>query len=284
MNKSDLAWPADAAHAYVDGQLRSGQASLLQAFSAESALSVAGWDPRIDVPYGQHPRAVFDFYRSPLPWHGTLVFLHAGYWQARDKAQFRFLAPPFLTVGVDVVLMNYPLCPDVTLRQLVAAVRGGIPKVLAYLAELGRGGRTLVVAGHSAGGHLATELALTDWPAGGIAEFPIAGIVPVSGVYELAPLLATRLNDKLRLDENEARAMSPLHRVRAPLPRAAFIVGGAETPEFRAQSQVMHETWLGAGGASALTEVAEADHFSVLREFKAGSAVFKKVMDLFGPS
>jgi arylformamidase len=250
--------PADAAWSYMQGQMRTGHPALLAAFAAESEASVAACRPVLDVRYGAHPREVFDVYVSAMPWRATIAYFHAGYWQSRDKAQFRFLAPPLMAAGIDVVLVNYPLCPEVTVRQIVGSAQGAVPVILDHVRGLGRGGAALIACGHSAGAHLAVELALS---LGAL----IGGIVAVSGVYELLPLLRTALNDRLRLDGEEARAMSPLYRVAGELPPALFVVGAAETRAFVLQNSVMHEAWLAGGGASALVEVDCEDHFTVLR-------------------
>ena len=274
-----LAAPADPGFAYLDGQRRESQAALLAAFDRESLETVSLHAPILDVAYGEGARTTFDFYRSRHAHKGTLLFLHAGYWQSRDKSQFRFLAPPFLHEGIDVVLLNYPLCPVVPLREIVDIIRRGIPTVLTVLRAAGHGGQKLVVAGHSAGGHLAVELAATDWATFGLDASPIAGIIPISGVYELRPLVKTKLNEALRLTDAEALACSPLHRVPFAPPPASFLVGALETPEFQLQTRAMHEAWLERGGRSRLTMVAAADHFSVLRTF-ADSKAFAGVRDL----
>jgi len=257
----DLAHPADATYAYLTGQLHPSQARLLEDFAAEGDSAIAAFAPRLDIPYGAHGREVFDLFVSPNPWRGTIAYFHAGYWQARDKAQFRFLAAPFMAAGVDFALVNYPLCPEVSLRQLIRSTRASIPEILNTVRKIGRGGEKIIAAGHSAGGHIAVELAL--------AGARLSGVIAISGVYELAPLLATSLNDKLRLDAAEARAMSPLHHVAGALPPALFLVGGLETPEFRAQSAAMNLAW-GSAGPSSYLEIAGADHFSVLRHFGPG--------------
>lgn len=268
----DFVHPLDASHAYLRGQLHPSQEPLLAAYASESEATLTRWIPAVDLRYAAHPRAVFDHYRSLSPWRGTLVFIHGGYWQGRDKAQFRFLAPPFLLEGVDVVMLNYPLCPDVTLRELVAVVREGLPHLLAHLEDAGRGGRKVVIVGHSAGAHLAVEASLTNWTALGLPRNPVAGIVAISGIYDVTPLTETPLNDKLRLDRREAHELSPLYRVARPLPSACFAVGVDETPEFRAQSEAMHAAWMGAGGISSLSAVSDADHFSILRALGGGAA------------
>jgi arylformamidase len=257
----DLAKLADATQAYLTGQIHASQTGLLEDFAAEGAAAVAAYAPLLDIAYGGHEREVFDLFVSPEPWRGTVAYFHAGYWQGRDKAQFRFIAAPFMAAGVDVTLVNYPLCPEVSLRRLMGSAAASIPKILGKVRGMGRGGERLVAAGHSAGGHIAVELAL--------AGAAVSAVIAISGIYELAPLRATRLNDKLGLDAEEARAMSPLHRVGGVLPPALFMVGGLETPEFRGQSEAMHEAW-GAAGRSTYLEIEGADHFSVLRAFGPG--------------
>jgi len=257
----DLAHPADATYAYLTGQLHPSQTQLLEDFAAESEAAVAALAPRLDIAYGTHERELFDLFVSPQPWRGTLAYFHAGFWQARDKAQFRFLAARFVAAGIDVALVNYPLCPAVTLRELLNAAQASLPVILGTVRGIGRGGDMLIAAGHSAGGHIAVELAL--------AGAPVSAVVAISGIYELAPLLGTRLNDKLRLDAAEARAMSPLHRVAGALPPALFIVGGLETPEFRAQSEAMSLAW-SVAGQSVYAVIPGTDHFSVLRHLRPG--------------
>ena len=204
-----------------------------------------------------------------MPWRATFAYFHAGYWQSRDKSLFRFIAPGLLRFGIDVALVNYPLCPDVTLPDLVAAAREAVPVILAHAATLHRGGDRLLTAGHSAGAHLAVELALFPWQ----GPSPVGGVVALSGIYDLEPLLATPLNDKLRLDQPAAYAMSPLHRVRPGLPPAVFAVGGTETPGFLRQTATMHAAWRRAGNTSDLLEVEGADHYSILRDFQRSSAL-----------
>ena len=251
---------------YLTGQMRPHHPALLASFQAESEALVRALTPDLDIPYGDHPRQRLDFFQSTRPWRGTLAWFHAGYWQARDKADFRFIAPPLLDLGLDVALVNYPLCPDVDLPGLLAAARESVPAVLRLAADRGRGGRSLIAAGHSAGAHISVELALTDFR---LPEPPIASVLGVSGVYDLAPLIATPLNAKLGLDEASAHALSPVHRLRPGLPPGLFVVGGGETAAFIDQNARMHRAWLAAGASSVIQVVDGADHFTVLRALPA---------------
>ncbi|MCR0982000.1 alpha/beta hydrolase [Roseomonas populi] len=252
----DLTWQ------YMTGQARPGHAALIAEFEQEGGAGVATLRPATDIPYGPHGRERFDFYAAPGAWRGTLAYFHAGYWQSRDKAQFRFLAPLLVARGLDVAMVNYPLCPDVTLPALLDSTRRAVGAVLAHAASLGRGGAALVAAGHSAGGQIVAELALSDWS----GASPIAAIAGLSGVYELEPLTATPLNEKLRLDVETARALSPVLRARGGLPPAFFAVGGEETPAFLAQSARMARAWADAGNVAGEYVSPGADHFSLLRD------------------
>jgi arylformamidase len=252
------------------------QPPLLASYEAESARAVEALRPLLDVRYGAHPRQCFDFFEAAAP-VGTLAYFHAGYWQSRDKAQFRFLAPSFVAAGVNVALVNYPLCPDVTLAALTEACRAVVPAILVQ-AKTG----ALVAAGHSAGGHLAVELALTDWNARNLPRNVIRGIAALSGVYDLAPLCATPLNDKLRLDLPVAQACSPVHRVSGGMPPALFAVGGLETDGFQRQTSDMFAAWWKAGNTGHALTIDGCDHFSLLRSLQQPDGLlFNAVKALF---
>jgi arylformamidase len=258
---------------YMTGQVRPSHPALIAAFEREGEESLA-LGPALDLPYGAHVRERFDFYAAPGPWRGTLAYFHAGYWQSRDKAQFRFLAPLFMAQGLDVAMVNYPLCPEVTVPMLLESARRAVPAVLAQAASRGRGGRALVAAGHSAGGQIVAELALSDW---GEAS-PIQAIAALSGVFDLEPLLATPLNDRLRLDEETARGVSSVRRVRGGLPPALFAVGRAETPAFLEQTDRMCRAWAAAGNQASSYVSKGSDHWTLLRD----PVLIERIAAMFG--
>jgi arylformamidase len=255
-----LTEPDDPVFQYLTGQINPRQPALLLDLQRRSpqpkALRTA-----LDVPYGAHPRQRFDYFAASWA-EATFAYFHAGYWQARDKSQFHFIAPALLDAGFNVALVNYPLCPDVTLEALTEAVRDFVP---AVRGQKGVVGLPLITAGHSAGAHLSVELALTDWAARGVPPDAISGVVALSGIYDLEPLVATPINDNLRLDAAAARAASPIHRLRNGLPPALFGVGGLETAAFQAQNAQMCATWEQRGNFGSTLVVDDADHFSLLR-------------------
>lgn len=249
--------PADIAEfEYVSGQYRDTFPPLLGSFAQRSDAAAARADARLDIAYGDHPRQLFDLY----PATGgearlTLVYFHAGYWQSRDKSTFRFVADRLSRAGLNVAMVNYPLCPDVSVAQLVRMAAEALPRIMTDTAGL-----PMVLSGHSAGGHIAVELAAMC-PAMGIVA---AGVVGISGVYDLRDLIGTSLNVKLRLDANSASEASVVLRAAAEMPPALFLVGETETEAFRTQTRRMADAWRAAGNVCGEYVVMGADHFSIL--------------------
>lgn len=235
--------------------------------AAYRETAVAAGRARLDLAYGPDARERIDLFLpdgpGPAPLH---VFLHGGYWQSLARTDFSALAAAPNAAGLAVAIVGYPLCPDVTLARIVSAARAAI----AWLAHAGIPdirATPMHVAGHSAGGHLAAMLALTDWAGvdARMAARPFDAIATVSGVFDLEPLVHTRMNDALGLDVDTARALSPLG---APPPagcRLEAFVGGAESTEFQRQSQALVDAWGDRDGDTAvLRRVADCNHFTVL--------------------
>jgi len=267
---------SDAEFQYLTGQARPGFPALFEEFERRSADAVRGGACELDLRYGTAERCTFDFFDAGPAARGVLIYLHAGYWQWRDKAGFRFIAPALVRRGLHVAMVNYPLCPTVSLADLTEAVRTAVPAVLGRVdAAL-----PLVAMGHSAGGHLAMEMALTDWTTRGLPMATVAGVIALSGLYDLAPLVQTSLNENLRLDAQSAAAASPLYRAAPGGPPPLLAAGADETPAMREQSRRMHEVWLAMGNPSVLHYESGADHFSLLQRLVAPRSALGQQVDL----
>jgi len=220
----------------------------------DAAAFRAGWEhAELDLGYGPGARHALDLF-----WPGRArnvplaVFLHGGYWQMNDRTMFSHLAKGLLAHGVAVALPSYDLCPAVTLAALVEQVRDAT----AFLAR--RHGQKMLATGHSAGGHLAAMLLATDWAARGLPADTVKAALPISGLFDLPPLLETTVNTALGLDEAEARRLSPLFYPPPGLPIHA-VVGGTEGIEYTRQARSIAEAWGGTWEA-----VAGHNHFTIV--------------------
>ncbi|QFP75221.1 alpha/beta hydrolase [Deinococcus sp. AJ005] len=202
--------------------------------------------PPVELAYGTGEHERLDVFEPEEKTRATLMFIHGGYWQAFYKDTFSYLAPPLLEAGIRVAVMSYDLTPAVTLAQIVAQAR----QATAFLASQFPG--PLVVAGHSAGGHLAAMIHATDWAAEGFPDVKLTGGIGISGLYDLGPLRRTELQPDLRLSEEEAHALSPafLH----PTSAAPFLVavGADESDSFVWQSRQLADAWPGVNSGVRL--------------------------------
>jgi arylformamidase len=195
---------------------------------------------RLDLPYGPDLRHRVDLFPAKNA-RGLLVFIHGGYWRSLDKRMFSWLASAWVPAGVSVALLNYRLCPQVTIPDIVEDVVAAMNWIFANAPAHGVPTERVVVGGHSAGGHLTA--ALFAAPRAQLAFDParIAGGVPVSGVFDFSPLPFFSGNADFRLDAGSARRLDLYDRkptIGAPLVIAA---GAAESAEFVRQSRLYAE-------------------------------------------
>ncbi len=214
----------------------------------------------LDQQYGARARNTYDFFpatsevKQPL----TAMFIHGGYWQALDKSFFSHMAKGLNAQGFDVAIANYTLCPDATISEIIAEMQA----LAAHLSKTH--GKPLLVYGHSAGGHLSAALMATDWTEHGFEEGIIAAAMPISGLFELAPLIPTSLNGALGLTEETARDTSPLFWPKPMNGRFCAVVGGDESSEFLRHSRALAEAWDGPSLKGTLDIVEGANHFTVI--------------------
>jgi arylformamidase len=215
----------------------------------------------LDLAYGPSERQRLDLFRPEQPVPAALVvFIHGGYWQALSRDGFSHMARGLNAHGITVAVPGYDLCPTVAIRDIVDQIRACCRLLHRQV------GSRLVVAGHSAGGHLAAAMVATDWR--GLDPALPGDLVPaglaVSGVFELEPLIHTSLNGALKLDAEEARAMSPIDWPGAPGRTLLCHVGALESGEFLRQSRDMAARWGARGARTDYAEVEGANHFTVV--------------------
>jgi len=253
-------------------------------YAKTSADARAKFSPQLDLRYGAGPKETLDLFAPAGPVTGTFVFFHGGYWRALDKSDFSFVAPPFLAQGIAVAVVNYDLCPDVSIATIVDESRRAIVWLVREGGAHGANVDRIVVGGHSAGGHIAAMLLATDWAAAGLARAPIGGGVSLSGVHDLAPMVLFSYNADLKLDDAEAARLSPV-RLRAQSKGPVLIaVGADETSEFLRQSTLLWDAWPEnrASGATGPFVVPERNHFEVVADFgDPASGLVRRTLSLF---
>jgi arylformamidase len=221
----------------------------------------AAHNAKLGISYGPSSRRTIDLFpakdddKAPLA-----MFIHGGWWRSLEPASFSQMAAGPNARGVSVAVVGYDLCPVVSIADIIEQMRA------ACLMLWRRRRQRILVYGHSAGGHLAACMAATDWKV--FASDAPADLVPaayaISGVFDLAPLTRISINEDLRLDDAEARRVSPLFW-RVPAGRSLdAIVGALESSEFLRQSKTVAEAWQQGMALTRYEEIANTNHFTVI--------------------
>jgi arylformamidase len=230
--------------------------------------------------YGAGERQIIDIFSANRGTDAPLaLFVHGGWWRSLERESFSHMAAGLNANGVDVAVVGYDLCPQVTIAEIIDQIR----EACVFLWE--RTSKPLLVCGHSAGGHLTGAMLATNWLA--VDPKLPATLVPagysISGVFDLSPLTGISVNQDLRLDADEARRVSPaLWRAPSGLVLDA-VVGGLESSEFLRQSRLIADIWGDGGVATRYDEIAGTNHFTVLAPLTdPESAMVKRLAALSG--
>jgi pimeloyl-ACP methyl ester carboxylesterase len=231
------------AQAYIDGWPPAGAA-----FRATREGRM-----HLGLPYGPHERQRFDLFLPDSEPVGLLVFVHGGYWMFFHRDHWSQLAAGALAHGFAVAMPSYRICPEVRVGDIVQDVAAAVAKASEAVAG------PIRLAGHSAGGQIASRMVSRPSPLQDAVLKRIVGVTSISGLHDLGPLRRTSMNEKLRIDAAEVAAESPV-RLR-PVEGIAthFWVGALERPEFLRQTAMMGEAW----GAETTVEPGR-HHFDIV--------------------
>jgi len=249
-------------------------------------LRANGWEGKLDV-YAQRTQT-----STPV-----VIYIHGGGWVRGTKDGSVLSALPYLAMGYSVVNVEYRLA-DVSLAPAAiedcrCALRWVVGHAKDYNFDVGR----IVIAGASAGGHLALTTGMIPTSAGfdricqEQGEPRIAAIVDFFGITDVADLLdgpnkkpfpetwpytVQWLGNQANRDA-VARAASPLTYVRAGVPPTIAIHGDADPLVPYAHSTRLNDALQKAGVAHELVTVPGGGHgnFSLDQWQRAYTAIEK---------
>lgn len=238
-------------------------------YVAQSALARQKLRCVLDVPYGPTLAETLDIFPADVPNAPVFVFIHGGYWRAFSSKEFSCVALGLQPLGITTVVVNYALCPTVTLDEITRQVRAAVAWTHRHIAGHSGDPARVALGGHSAGAHLTAMCLQTRWAEDyGLPADPLKAALLVSGIYDIAPLRYSYLQPMIQLDEGIIRRNSPMFGVRPCATPIWMNWGSEETSEFARQASSFLAAWQDAGNSGELSALPDADHFRGIHGFE----------------
>ena len=273
---------------YNNRLLVPGYAAHFARWAKESESARQQLPCQLDLAYGDQAGESLDIFpasgTSPVQGAPVLVFIHGGYWRSLDKADHSFIAPAFTRAGACVVVLNYALCPAVTIPEIVLQMVKALAWTWRHIAAHGGDPARITMAGHSAGGHLAVMLLACDWPAHApdLPQALVKNALSISGLYDLEPIRQTPFLQDLKLTPEQVRQASPVLLPRPTQGTLYSVAGGDESEEFLRQNRLIQQAW-GAETVPVCESLPGMNHFSVLEALIApGHRLHQLALELLG--
>ena len=268
-------------------------------YSQAASLPAKGPAPAVikNVPYsdGGDARKSFDLYlpaksqaKPPL-----LIFVHGGFWLLPDD-DYRIgasLAENLVNDGVAVALVRYRLAPAHRHPAQAQDVAAAVARLLKNADKYGFDAKRVYLSGHSAGGHLASLVALdkSHLAKQGISADALAGVISFSGLYDLAPTWSISNNQKLATEKafgNDPAVLkraSPIHYVRPDAPPFLILSAFADFPGFALDARKFADALRSAGAKEIHQHMFKGtDHFSLVNLDDENNAVRRTTLGFMG--
>ncbi len=265
MNNLDPGW---LDRMYNNRQLVPEHGEFFARWASESAQARQG-HCTLDLSYGAGQGETLDIFPANRPHAPVLVFIHGGYWRSLDKSDHSFVAPAFAAQGYCVVVVNYALCPAVTIPQISLQMVKAMAWVWHNIQAWGGDPDQLHVHGHSAGGHLVAMLMACDWPLVDpqLPRHLIRSGMSISGLHELETVRHVPfLQEALQLTADDALRCSPAWMPAPAHGRCACVVGGRESDEFIRQNALLAQSW-GEDRVPLTASLPGLHHFSIVEDY-----------------
>jgi acetyl esterase/lipase len=226
-------------------------------------LTASNYESKLDLYVTRTPE-------RPLP---TLIYIHGGGWVAETKELRNLEVLPYLEMGMNVVNVDYRLAKVAQAPAAVEDARCALRWVISNAKRYGIDPARLVLAGGSAGAHLALLAAMLPRAAGfdrlcpGLDNLKVAAVVSWYGVTDLVEMMdvpsspaATTWLGNNPDREQLAKRISPLMYVRAGLPPMFLLHSVTDPIVPYSQSVRLHEALNKVGVANELLTFTGGGH------------------------
>ncbi|XP_017011765.2 kynurenine formamidase [Drosophila takahashii] len=223
--------------------------------------------------YGSGRQLVDVFYNEKTGNQAPLfVFVHGGYWQELDLSTSCSIVGPLVRRGYRVAVMDYNLCPDVTLETLMQQFTDFLNWIFDY-AEM-TNVLEITFAGHSAGAHLLAQILRHQDMINPQRSRMVWALIFLCGVYDLRDLYSLEsVNPKniLGLNQRNVEKVSPMLWEYTDVAiwsstRIHVVVAEHDSVTFIEQSRRFAEVLKKNGFKTSFKIFPKYDHFDIIEE------------------
>lgn len=242
--------------------------------ASREAIFRSGYRVIADIVYGDSDRQRIDLILpggiTQPPLH---IFVHGGYWRRGDRMGHGRCAQTFVEAGFAAAIIDFDLCPSVTISDQVSQVRNAIAFLWRNSKEWGYRQESFDICGHSTGAHLTAMALTTDWPAafGNVPADVIRSATLVSGLFDMEPIRAIPQGQDVGLDDDQrVRELSPV--LRTPFSELNLLVaaGERESREFQRQSALLAQAWRDKTLSCQFSLTPDRDHIDIMDDLQSG--------------
>ncbi|NKR58687.1 alpha/beta hydrolase fold domain-containing protein [Rhodococcus hoagii] len=254
----------------------------VEEYRQRSRETVDGLDGFADLRFDPDSTERLDVWGVGGALRPVFVAIHGGYWRALSRHHTAFMAGMLAEAGIATVAVDYGLAPHTPLEEIVRQVRAAVAWVYHHGAEHGLDPNRIVVGGSSAGGHLTATTMVSGWQAEfGLPDDVVRAAMPISGLFDIRPLVDSFANDWLGLDDARASALSPMLQTDRVGPRAVVAVAEHDGVGFLEQSRRFHEAWA-RRSESELLVIPDRNHYDIFLDLaESDSALGRALLGLF---
>ena len=191
-----------------------------------------------------------------------VIFFHGGGWAKGSRDTYGFAGRAFASEGFVTVIAGYRLVPEgrypVFMEDAAAAVRW----TRANIAAHGGDPNNIVLAGHSAGAHIALLLALDPRWLGGEVQpgGSVRGVISLAGPADFLPLDPGGRGDVALGHVRPLEITQPIHFARADAPALWLAHGDADVTVRPRNSTRLAAAIEDAGGQAEVRMYPGVDH------------------------
>lgn len=194
-----------------------------------------------------------------------LFFVHGGAWKSGNKEIYTKLGEGFAGDGIGTVIINYRLSPKVQHPAHIEDVASAYAWVCTNIEKYGGRKDRMFACGHSAGGHLVALLATDEkyLKKEGRSFADIRGVIPISGVHEIAAITPLFTN-VFGLDREERKDASPIAHVGKSHPPFLLLYGDRDYPRLDKMAEDMNEELRKHKCETECEKIHNRTHFSII--------------------